>query len=121
MFLLNESVFSIDLYLTFSDGPLQTDHILISDIGLSDDTALICQNRQATHEIFNWFHKLKVRTKIFSNGHNIGWQSKNAVSNMRSYLILTRKRDPPATEGILTCQTENKKCVVSVEVHYPSE
>ena len=86
-------IFDADLYLTLSGAPLQTDHIRISDIGLSDDTALTCWNWMTQHTIssnFAWYHRHKEVNRICWNGNSMGWQSKIVTSGGRHGLILTR-------------------------------
>ena len=111
------------LYLTLSGVPLQTDHILISDIGLSDDTALICWNREISFGLLRWHHKFRVESAIHRNNDIVGWQSKTVISGGRQGLLLKRMSGISATEGKLSCRrnVESLSMELSVAVHYPSE
>ena len=114
-------ILDADLYLTLSGAPLQTDHILISDIGLSDNTALTCWNWMTQHTIstiFAWYHRHKEVNKIYKNGNGMGWQSKIVTSGGRHRLILTRMFGASAKEGTLTCISSSREYANSVEVHY---
>ena len=114
-------ILDADLYLTLSGAPLQTDHILISDIGLSDNTALTCWNSMTQPTIFTWYHRHKEVNKIYRNGNRMGWQSKLVTSGGRHRLILTRMFGASAKEGTLTCISSSREYAISVEVHYLSE
>ena len=117
-------ILDADLYLTLSGAPLQTDHILISDIGLSDNTALTCWNWMTQHTIssnFAWYHRHKEVNRIRWNGNSMGWQSKSVTSERRLGLILTRMFGASAKEGTLTCISSSREYAISVEVHYLSE
>ena len=117
-------IFDADLYLTLSGAPLQTDHILISDIGLSDNTALTRWNWMTQHTIssnFAWYHRHKEVNRIRWNGNSMGWQSKIVTSGGRHGLILTRMFGASAKEGTLTCISSGREYAISVEVHYLSE
>ena len=87
-------ILDADLYLTLSGAPLQTDHILISDIGLSDNTALTCWNWMTQHTIssnFAWYHRHKEVNRIRWNGNSMGWQSKIVTSGGRKAWTNTNK------------------------------
>ena len=117
-------ILDADLYLTPSGAPLQTDHIFISNIGLSDNTALTCWNSMTQHTIstiFTWYHRHKEVNKMYRNGNRMGWQSKLVTSGGRHRLILTRMFGASAKEGTLTCISSSREYAISVEVHYLSE
>ena len=87
-----------DLYLTLSGAPLQTDHILISDIGLSDNTALTCWNwmtQRTLSTIFAWYHRHKeVNRKWYGMAEQNSDQWRKAWTNTnKDVWCFSQRRD----------------------------
>ena len=111
-----------------SDKKLQNgDHILVTDVGLDNNDALVCWiNRRIISDVFRWHHKLRKNVanepRIRKVSGTRGWYS-HSWFNIVPHVALTRRSDTSATEGILTCKDPSCDFCssVSLEVHHPSE
>ena len=102
--------------------------ILITDIGDSNESALICTCHSevtGSVETSDWyFHPTQPSTSesdVISSTGTEGWETNRATSNDGRVVILMRVSDF-AKEGIFTCHIPGcNNSPVSVGIYYPSE
>ena len=119
---------STGLFLTYANKRIETQNFLISDIGQSDENALICSVSigKSISDNFDWNHQLahEPKTEIPSQNDNIsffGWYS--SLAEIRSPYVrikLMRKADIQGLEGIFSCNYRDRS-TVSVGIYYPSK
>ena len=120
----------LTLYLTGYNS-IRTDgsgRILITDIGLVDTDALLCQSDVATdYRNANWY--LHPTQLSIDDGDRIqstdprGW-SRNRGHNANEHRLVRLKRHSTITaeEGVFTCNVVgDSNAPVSVGIYYPSE
>ena len=102
--------------------------IRITDIGLVDTDALLCQSDVAAEAgNANWYlHPTQLSTEEgdrIQNNDNRGW-SRNRGSNSDGHRLVRLKRHSTITaeEGVLTCNVVgDSNTPISVGIYYPSE
>ena len=112
------------LSLILSGRMLQTQHILVTDVGQRYEDALICVYRSDKFASgSNWYQKLKQNetfTKLPLNEHHSGWFNKKQWHDPNTTIALIRKMGTVASEGTFICRAGGGGSV-SVNIHYPSE
>ena len=111
------------------DDEIEAQHILITDVSLSNGDVIICWVR--SNQIFmstKWYHQFIVSnksTEIPKDEHYHGWYTETVYKRPYHKLKLLRKANTVAVEGVFFCsdseQDGDQRHHVSVGIHYPSE
>ena len=102
--------------------------ILITDIGLVDAGALLCQSDVAPYSgNGDWYlHPTQLSIaeddRIQSYMHPRGWARNRGLNSNGHRLVRLRRRSITAEEGVFTCHVvEASNTPISVGIYYPSE
>ena len=99
----------------------------ITDIGNTNDNALICHSGKAILSSAQWYlHPTEMSTddgdRIVSPPPDRGWQRNRAADSEGHRLVRLRRGSDTAEEGVFTCHIPGDfGSPVSVGIYYPSE